>query len=72
MTESRYARPTAVEDETLVPVCPHCGGSLETIRSRRLEASGGAAFGFGRRHVYGCPHCGVLLGITHRKGFWMG
>jgi len=26
----------------------------------------------GRRYVYFCPHCRKVLGLTHRKGLWMG
>lgn len=63
-----------VEEDDLVPSCPHCGGGLENIRAKRIESGGGGdfGFGFGKRYAYGCPHCGALLGITHRKGFWMG
>jgi hypothetical protein len=26
----------------------------------------------GRRYLYFCPHCRKVLGVSHRKGFWMG
>jgi len=52
------------EDE--VPVCPHCQQRLETIWCRRLSSV------FGKRYVYFCPHCKKVMGISHRKGFWMG
>jgi len=26
----------------------------------------------GRRYVYFCSHCRKVLGLSHRKGFWMG
>jgi hypothetical protein len=27
---------------------------------------------FGKRYVYFCPKCRKVLGVSHRKGFWMG
>ena len=27
---------------------------------------------FGKRYAYFCQHCKKVLGVTHRKGFWMG
>jgi len=61
-----------VEDGRLVPDCPHCGAALTSIRTRRLTASGRATARFGKRFAYACPDCNRLLGISHRKGFWMG
>ena len=26
----------------------------------------------GKRYVYFCPNCKSVLGVSHRKGFWMG
>ncbi len=26
----------------------------------------------GQRYVYFCPHCGKTLGVSLRRGFWMG
>jgi hypothetical protein len=26
----------------------------------------------GRRFIYFCCHCHKVLGVSHRKGFWMG
>jgi len=27
---------------------------------------------FGKRYIYFCPTCSKVLGVSHRKGFWMG
>lgn len=56
----------------LIPDCPYCSTALATIRARTLAAFGGTPFGFGKRYVYACPNCNKLLGVSHRKGFWMG
>ena len=64
--------PTIDEDPSLVPECPYCEKPLESIRSRRVTGSGSPTFRFGKRYVYACPSCSKLLGVTHRKGFWMG
>lgn len=63
---------TIAEDETLIPKCPHCDVELTTIRARKLPATGSPVTRFGKRYVYACPACSKVLGITHRKGFWMG
>ena len=41
-------------------VCCRCG----TARN--------AGPNFGRRYCYSCTECKKILGISHRKGFWMG
>lgn len=51
-------------DET--PICPHCGKPLDEMWFRELQSS------LGRRYVYFCAHCRKVLGVSHRKGFWMG
>ena len=66
------AAPTVVEDDSLTPLCPHCDKRLTTIRAREVSTSGSAQTKFGKRYVYACPACNKLLGVTHRKGFWMG
>lgn len=60
------------EDPTLVPDCPHCGVALATIRTRMLAVTGSPKSRFGKRYAYACSGCNRLLGISHRKGFWMG
>jgi uncharacterized protein with PIN domain len=62
----------AEEQQALVPHCPHCNGVLNMIHTRRLDIVGSRTTRFGKRYLYACPSCDKLLGITHRKGFWMG
>lgn len=48
------------------PVCPHCEERLQRVWCRELK-------GFlGKRYVYFCANCRKVLGVSHRKGFWMG
>lgn len=52
--------------EDVLPVCPHCEKDLGEIWFRELP-------GFaGRRYVYFCSDCRKVLGVSHRKGFFMG
>ncbi|MHC4715916.1 MAG: hypothetical protein ACYS5V_03035 [Planctomycetota bacterium] len=52
--------------EDVTPICPHCSGEMHTLWMKEL-------FGvLGRRYIYFCPHCRKVLGVSHRKGFWMG
>jgi hypothetical protein len=55
-----------IERPEISPVCPHCNEILKTVWCRRLTVF------FGRRYIYFCPHCRKVLGVSHRKGFWMG
>ena len=48
------------------PKCPHCQKSLSEIWFRELKAL------LGKRYVYFCQHCQSVLGVSHRKGFFMG
>ena len=52
--------------EDIDPICPHCQQPLKTAWYTGLRGA------FGRRYVYFCSHCHKVLGISHRKGFWMG
>ncbi len=54
------------EKEDVDPICPHCKKKLLKIWYREVESL------FGRRYVYFCPNCRKVLGVSHRKGFWMG
>lgn len=52
--------------DDVTPVCPHCSDELDTIWMQELH-------GFlGRRYIYLCPRCRKVLGVSHRKGFFMG
>ena len=48
------------------PICPHCNSQLTLVWFRGLEST------FGKRYIYFCPNCRKVLGVSHRKGFWMG
>jgi uncharacterized protein with PIN domain len=53
-------------DDALDPVCPHCNHTLAEVLARRLRHD------LGKAYVHYCPSCRKVLGISHRKGFWMG
>jgi uncharacterized protein YbaR (Trm112 family) len=48
------------------PICPHCKKELSTIWCRLISGM------LGKRYIYFCPECRSCLGVSHRKGFWMG
>ena len=48
------------------PLCPHCGEEIDELSARKVEST------LGVRYVYYCPRCRKVLGISQRKGFWMG
>jgi uncharacterized protein with PIN domain len=50
----------------LKPKCPHCKQELDKVYSQQLNSF------LGKRYIYFCPQCRGVLGISHRKGFWMG
>jgi hypothetical protein len=50
----------------ITPLCPHCSEPIEEVWFRDLKGT------FGRRYVYFCSRCRKVLGVSHRKGFWMG
>ena len=54
------------EKNDVVPVCPHCEARLTTVWFRELRGT------LGRRYLYFCPVCEKVLGLSHRKGFFMG
>ncbi len=55
-----------IEKENVSPVCPHCGEALHTLWCRELKST------MGKRYIQFCPLCRKVLGVSHRKGFWMG
>ena len=55
-----------IETETEQPICPYCEKGLASILARKISST------FGVRFVYFCSKCKKVLGISHRKGFWMG
>jgi hypothetical protein len=55
-----------IESLTEQPVCPHCEQPIHKVLCRALTGM------FGKRYIYFCALCKKVLGISHRKGFWMG
>lgn len=61
--------PTMIEitqRDDVTPVCPHCDEPIREILFRELSGQ------LGRRYLYFCSGCLKVLGVSHRKGFWMG
>jgi len=54
------------ERNDIMPICPHCERAVNKVQYRTLSAF------LGRRYVYFCAECRKILGVSHRKGFWMG
>jgi len=52
--------------DEVAPVCHHCEEELGVVWFRELKSLAG------RRYIYFCPNCRAILGISHRKGFFMG
>jgi len=52
--------------EDVTPICPHCSAELETLWFRKLQSV------LGKRYIYFCSACRKILGVSHRKGFFMG
>jgi len=55
-----------VEKKDISPICPHCSEPVKEVWYQELKGN------FGRRYVYFCAKCRKTLGVSHRKGFWMG
>lgn len=55
-----------VESTRDMPICPHCEKTLHRVNSRKIKAK------LGVRYIYFCDGCKKALGVSHRKGFWMG
>lgn len=48
------------------PICPFCSKEIKKIYMREIKSY------LGRRYLYYCSECFKVLGLSHRKGFWMG
>ena len=48
------------------PVCPHCQREIAGIVRQELDE------GLGKAYLWMCGHCRKVLGVSHRKGCWMG
>ena len=55
-----------IETTTESPICPHCEKPLTRLMASKIRSR------LGVRFVYFCSHCRKVLGVSHRKGFWMG
>lgn len=55
-----------VEDSEVDPICPHCEREMHSLLSKRVKSF------LGVRFIYFCEHCRKVLGVSQRKGFWMG
>ena len=48
------------------PICPFCSTQIAKLYMRQIRSL------LGKRYIYSCSHCLKVLGLSHRKGFWMG
>ncbi|MGD9347963.1 MAG: hypothetical protein PVH84_19020 [Candidatus Aminicenantes bacterium] len=48
------------------PFCPFCSTEIKKLYTREIRSF------LGRRYLYYCSNCLKVLGLSHRKGFWMG
>ena len=55
-----------IEDNNATPICPHCEKKIREVVARKLGGT------LGVRYLYFCRECRKVLGVSHRKGFWMG
>ncbi|MBN1561036.1 hypothetical protein JW998_12355 [candidate division KSB1 bacterium] len=56
----------AEENVNVLPKCPHCEKDITRVWYQALSTF------LGKRYIYFCPQCRAVLGVSHRKGFWMG
>ena len=54
------------EMKDISPICPHCSEQIDEMWFQELRSN------WGRRYAYFCPKCLKIVGVSHRKGFWMG
>jgi hypothetical protein len=54
------------EQYSAKPRCPFCESEVGTVYMQQVRAV------LGKRYVYFCAKCHKILGLSHRKGFWMG
>ncbi len=47
-------------------MCPYCNRELDRVLAKRVRHD------LGKAYLHACPHCRKVLGVSHRKGFWMG
>ena len=66
MNPNSSSKIEAEERNDIAPLCPHCNASIRKVHYRGLQSI------FGQRYLYFCAACDKVLGVSHRKGFWMG
>jgi len=54
------------ENYDQMPICPFCNTEIQKLYTRQIRSF------LGRRYLYYCAKCRKVLGLSHRKGFWMG
>lgn len=54
------------ETKNATPLCPHCEKKISVVNAQKIKST------FGVRYVYFCDSCKKVLGVSHRKGFFMG
>ena len=52
--------------DDIFPICPHCQTEIHSLHYQEVQSA------LGKRYIYFCPQCRKVLGVSHRKGFWMG
>ena len=55
-----------IVEDSQPPICPHCERDIHRISMQSIKST------LGVRFIYFCVHCRKVLGVSHRKGFWMG
>ena len=48
------------------PICPHCEHYIDGIYTQEVANE------FGKTWLFFCRSCAKVLGVSQRKGFWMG
>ena len=55
-----------VEETSQTPICPYCESEIARLLAKKVESA------LGVRYLYYCDQCRKVLGVSQRKGFWMG
>ena len=58
--------PVTEADDRTRPICPHCDAEITGVVKQTLDEP------MGKAYVWMCGRCRKVLGVSHRKGFWMG
>ena len=56
------------EKKDEVPICPHCKAEIRKLWFREVKTDIMGS----KRCLYFCPECKCSLGVSHRKGFFLG